>query len=108
MLASITSFRRAWVLGSFLPGLLFVAPLGLRAQGAQGLDACGPAPAVKSGLDQLPARQPPAQTDWQYHEQRLAAIQALRKQYPDDLFVQRTYIDEMSSREDREIGRAHV
>jgi len=99
MLASITRVRRAWVLGSFLLGLLFVAPLGLRAQG---LEACGPAPAVKAELDKIPTRQSPTQTDWQFHEQQLADIQALLKQYPDDLFVERFYISTMYSSEDKD------
>ncbi len=68
---------------------LTFAPCGLRGQG---VEACAPSPAVKAALDQLPSYQSPAQTDWQYREQRSAAIQALLGQYPDDLFVQRTYI----------------
>lgn len=38
---------------------------------AQPADACGPAPAVKAALDQLP-EQTPALTDWQFHEQSAA------------------------------------
>lgn len=70
-----------------------LAPRVLRAQA---LGACGPAAAVKAGLDAIPSRQVPAQTDWQFHEQRLAGIQALMKQYPDDLFVERSYADTTS------------
>jgi hypothetical protein len=69
---------------------------------AQGVEACGPLPTVKAGLDQLPSYQSPAQTDWQYHEQWSAAIQVLLGQYPDDLFVQRTYISSMLNPYDRE------
>src|SRR5262245_14177761 len=63
---------------------------------AQSLEACEPAPAVKAGLDQVPSYQPPDQTDWQYHERRLSAIQALLKQFPDDLFAQRVFINSMT------------
>jgi hypothetical protein len=47
---------------------------------------------VKAALDQLPSYQSASQTDWQYHELRQSAIQALLKQYPDDVFVQRADI----------------
>ena len=69
---------------------------------AQGVEACAPSPAVKAALDQLPSYQSPAQTDWQYHEQRNAAIQALLGRYPDDLFVQRTYVSSMFDPPDRD------
>jgi hypothetical protein len=52
-------------------------------------------------LDGLP-QQTPALTDWQFHEQRAAAIQALLRQYPGDVFVQKAYIGAMSSRSDKE------
>jgi len=39
---------------------------------AQSANVCGPAPAVKAALDQLP-QQTPALTDWQFHEQYAAA-----------------------------------
>ena len=68
---------------------------------AQSPDVCGPAPAVKAALDQLP-EQTPALTDWQFHEQRAAALQALLRQYPDDVFVQRAYINSMYGRSDRD------
>jgi hypothetical protein len=71
---------------------------------AQGLDACEPAPAVKAALDQIPSffpyYQSPLQTDWQYEQQRLSAIQALLQQYPDDVFVLRTYINSVRHPED--------
>jgi len=41
---------------------------------AQSTYRCGPVPAVKAALDQLPQRTP-AQTEWQYHQQRVAALQ---------------------------------
>lgn len=61
---------------------------------AQTTDACGPSPAVKTALDRLP-QQAPAQSDWQYHEQHVAAIRALMRRYPDDMFLQETYIRSM-------------
>jgi hypothetical protein len=74
---------------------------GLGNAWAQSADVCGPAPAVKAALDQLP-EQTPALTDWQFHEQHAAALQALLRQYPEDVFVQRAYIDSMNSRSDKE------
>jgi hypothetical protein len=68
---------------------------------AQSADVCGPAPAVKAALDQLP-QQTPALRDWQFHEQHAAALQALLRQYPEEVFVQRAYINSMGSRSDRE------
>jgi hypothetical protein len=68
---------------------------------AQSADVCGPAPAVKLALDGLP-QQTPALTDWQFHEQRAAAIQALLRQYPGDVFVQKAYIGSMYGRSDKE------
>jgi hypothetical protein len=52
-------------------------------------------------LDGLP-QQTPALTDWQFHEQHAAAIQALLRQYPGDVFVQKAYIDSMDGRSDRD------
>jgi hypothetical protein len=90
-------YRLSWCL---LPGLLLgMIPAGLWAQS---LDACGPAPAVKAALDELPSDQSPAQTEWQFREQRQSAIQALLKQYPNDLFVQRTYIESADDPDDRD------
>jgi len=68
---------------------------------AQSAAVCGPAPAVKLALDGLP-QQTLAQSDWQFHEQRAAAIQALRRQLPGDVFVQKAYIGSMYGRSDRE------
>jgi len=80
--------------------LLGLIPAGVFAQT---YDACGPAPAVKAALDQLPQRAA-AQTDWQFLEQRLAATRALLRQYPDDVFVQRAYIEIAN----RAVGRDEV
>jgi hypothetical protein len=90
-------FVNRWNARIALGGLLAVACLTPPGLFAQGLDACGPTPLVKAALDQIPSRQSPTQTDWQFHEQQLAAIQALRKQYPDDLFIERFYISRMGS-----------
>ena len=68
--------------------LLCFIPAGVWAETS---DACGPAPAVKAALDQLP-QQTPADTEWQFYERRLAALQALLGQYPDDVFVQQAYL----------------
>jgi hypothetical protein len=46
--------------------------------------------------------QTPSQTDWQFHELHAAALQALLRQYPGDVFVQRAYIDSMVSRSDKD------
>jgi hypothetical protein len=69
---------------------------------AQSIDACGPAPAVKAALDDLPSNQSPAQTDWQYQQQRQSAIKALLQEYPDDVFVQRTYINSSDDPDDQD------
>jgi hypothetical protein len=61
---------------------------------AQSASVCGPAPAVKAALDQLPEHTP-ALRDWQFHQQRVAALQALQLQYPGDVFVHRAYINSM-------------
>jgi len=79
--------------------LLWVGPVPGNVW-AQSGDVCGPAPAVKAAIDQLP-QQTPALTDWQFHEQTAAALQALLRQYPDDAFVQRAYIDSMRGWSDR-------
>lgn len=78
--------------------LLGLIPAGARAQS---YEACGPAPAVKAALDQLP-RLGPADTHWQVYRHRLAALQALMRQYPDDVFVPRAYIQAMHSTPDKE------
>jgi hypothetical protein len=88
--------RRWWCFLVLLAGLL------PRALGAQELTACDPAPAVKAALDQVPSQQTPQQTDWQFHDHRLAAIQKLLSQYPDDVFVERAYINAMGEPVDRD------
>ena len=96
--------QRSKFIGSFTFGLCFILLWLGGASGdgrAQSADACGPAPAVKAALGQLP-EQTPAQTDWQFHEQHAAALHALLRQYPDDVFVQRAYINSMGSRSDKD------
>jgi hypothetical protein len=80
---------------------VFLLTAGSRAYCQSSVVVCGPAPAVKAALDGLP-RQTPALTDWQFHEQRAAAIQALLQQYSGDVFVQRAYVDSMYSRSDKD------
>jgi hypothetical protein len=84
------------IVATFAFALTF-ATSALRAQSAE---VCDPPAAVKAALDQLP-QQTPADTDWQFHKQRLAAIRSLLGQYPDDVFVQRAYIEARRSFADR-------
>jgi hypothetical protein len=79
---------------------LLVGSTSPKARG-QSAAVCGPAPAVKLAIDGLP-QQTPALADWQFHEQRAAAIQALLRQYPGDVFVQKAYISSMDDRSDKE------
>jgi hypothetical protein len=88
-------------IGLSLCCFVFLLTAGSRAYCQSSVAVCGPAPAVKAALDGLP-RQTPALTDWQFHEQHAATIQALLRQYPGDVFVQRAYIDSMWSRSDKE------
>ncbi len=93
MLPEKAPAKRAWLFVCLAAACwLSLAPSGLWAQA---YDACQAAPAVKAALDQLPSYQSADQTDWQYREKRLAGLEALLKQYPDDLFVQRAYINFM-------------
>src|ERR1035437_31973 len=86
------------VLAALLIGFM---PAGVRAAG---FEACGPAPAVRAALDQLP-QHTPAQTEWEFYQNRLAAFQTLLRHYPDDVFVQKAYIgiyQSWASRADKE------
>jgi hypothetical protein len=56
---------------------------------------------VKADLDALPS-QTPAQTDWEFHEEYLAAIQVLLGRYPGDVFVASKYIRFMFTEPERE------
>ncbi len=94
--SSFISLLKVWLCFSLL--WVGLAPRNARAQSAA---VCGPAPAVKAALDQLP-QQTPALTDWQFHQQRAAALQALLRQYPDDVFIQKAYIGSMGDRSDQD------
>ena len=67
---------------------------------AQQWDACTPSPEVKAALDALP-RPTPGQTEWGFHLKELEAIQGLRARYPNDVFVERRYIDHIQDRTER-------
>jgi thiol-disulfide isomerase/thioredoxin len=59
---------------------------------------CEPSPEIQKALDQLPEyRRDPRLTDWQVYQQRLAGVKALLRQYPNDVFVQRTYVESATS-----------
>jgi hypothetical protein len=60
---------------------------------AQGLAACEHPKAVKAALDALPSDPTPQQTEKSFSEQKLEKIQALLREYPGDLFVERAQID---------------
>jgi hypothetical protein len=94
--SSFIGLLEVWLCFSLL--WVGLGPGNARAQSA---NVCGPAPAVKAVLDQLP-QQTPALTDWQFHEQSAAALQALLRQYPEDVFVQRAYINSMGGRSDKD------
>ncbi len=59
---------------------------------AQSTGNCAPAQEVKAALDALPTYPTPAQTEKQFRADKLAKVQALLQQHPDDLFVQEAYI----------------
>jgi hypothetical protein len=44
---------------------------------AQSYEACEPAPAIKAAIDKQPSDRLPAQTEWQFHEKKRTALQAL-------------------------------
>src|SRR5215469_1765503 len=84
---------------SFVPSclaLILFATISPKAC-AQQWDACAPSPEVKAALDELP-KQTRNQTDWEFHQKEVEAIQAVRRQHPDDIFVERRYIKEMLDR----------
>src|SRR5215472_14095697 len=105
--------RRSVLLALSFAVLAILAPGRLRAQA----DDCGPSAAVKAALDQVPFPSP-TQTDWDFHLQRLAVIEPIRKQNPDNVFVERDYlymalpsekdnvIEEFKARRDRNPGNA--
>jgi hypothetical protein len=78
---------------------LFASGISSQAR-AQQWDDCSPSSDVKSAVDLLP-KQTPDQTEWGFHQKELEAIQALRRQHPDDVFVERRYINAMRDRTER-------
>ncbi len=86
--------RTSLILGCVL--IVALAGLSSARLWAQGGPVCGPSPAVQAALDQVPSNQTPDQTDYVFEQSRESAIQALLRQYPDDVFVQRSYIQVMS------------
>jgi thiol-disulfide isomerase/thioredoxin len=68
------------------------------AQSPSTAPGCEPAPEVGKALDQLPEyRRDPLVTDWQVYLQRLVTLKSLSVQYPNDVFVQRKYIESATS-----------
>src|SRR6266567_5974756 len=86
-------FNLAWCC---LALILLFASISIQSR-AQQSDACNPSPEVKAALDALPT-QTPDQLDWEFHQKKINAIQVLRRRYPDDVFVERRYIDNMQDR----------
>ena len=67
---------------------------------AQQWDDCSPSSEVKAGLDALP--EPSHElTEWEFHRKELEAVQALRRQHPDNVFIERRYMKSMHDRVDR-------
>ena len=94
MSAKYPSTKDCRLLWCVLAGLLLdFIPAGVWAQT---YDACGPAPAVKSALDQFPRYPSPMQAEWQYFEQQRSVLRPLLQQYPNDVFVLQTYMDTLS------------
>ena len=85
--------------------LLLIAGLVPGSAAAQSAAVCGPAPAVKAALDKMP-EQTPTQTNWQFHQQHLDALQDLLRQYPGDVFVQKSYIESMRGRSEKDKATA--
>ncbi len=80
----------------FAQVLLAVAILNsaIFAQSSQTASGCGPSPEVRTALKQLPDYwREPALTNWQVYQQRTAKLDVLMRQYPNNVFVQRTYIE---------------
>ncbi|HXY06695.1 MAG TPA: hypothetical protein VEI52_02480, partial [Terriglobales bacterium] len=73
--------------------ILFASGISSEAR-AQQWDVCSPSSEEKVELDALP-KQTPDQTEWAFHQEELEAVQALRRQHPDDIFVARRYIEPM-------------
>jgi hypothetical protein len=78
---------------------LFASGISFQAR-AQQWDDRNPSSDVKKAVDLLP-KQTPDQIEWEFHQKELEAIQALRRQHPDDVFVERRYINAMQDRTER-------
>jgi len=87
-------------LSSFSCAFLFVLAWTCNPAIAQERDACSPSPGVKAALEVLP-KQTPADTEWDFHQKLIAAIQDLLRKYPSDFFVQKQYVDGMEAPTDR-------
>jgi thiol-disulfide isomerase/thioredoxin len=97
--------KSAQLLWSLLP-VVILATASL-AQSSRSLPGCEPAPEVKKALNHLPEyRQEPGLTDWQVYQKRIATLEALRRQYPNDVFIARTYIESATSL--RDVDKASV
>jgi hypothetical protein len=79
--------------------VFFASSISAQSQ-AQQWDACNPSPEVKAALNLLPAPTPD-QTKWGFHQKEVEALQALRRQYPNDIFVERRYIETVQDRTER-------
>jgi hypothetical protein len=62
---------------------------------AQGEQVCAASPQVQAALVQIPAFQPADQSQYQWVLARQTALQSLMRRYPDNVFVERAYIDSM-------------
>jgi len=85
---------------SFSCAFLFVLAWTCIPAVAQERDACSPSPEVKAAFEALP-KQTPADTEWDYHQKLIAAIQDLLRKYPSDFFVQKQYVSAMDTPTDR-------
>ena len=65
-----------WKFSSFSCVFLFVLAWTCIPAVAQERDACSPSPEVKAAFEALP-KQTPADTEWDYHQKLIAAIQDL-------------------------------
>jgi AhpC/TSA family len=62
---------------------------------AQGNAICLASPQVRAALDKVPSDQTADQSEHQFLEARRSALEALMRQYPGDVFVERAYVRSM-------------
>jgi AhpC/TSA family len=74
----------AWLAVSMAPSLA-----------AQRNAICSPSPQVRAALDKVPSRQRADQSEYEFLEARRSAFDALMRQYPGDVFIERAYIRSM-------------